>query len=69
MAIDVYLLDPVRGVALIPFRKEDDLAWYVFDQFCAGGLSGWRFHNDPLEECRPLAAEGPPGACSKGSMN
>ena len=23
------LLDPVRGLAMIPFRKEDDLAWYV----------------------------------------
>jgi hypothetical protein len=57
MAIDVYLLDPVRGVALIPFRKEDDLAWYVFDQFTDRGLSGWRFHNDPLEECRPLTPE------------
>ncbi len=54
MRIDIYLLDPVRGVALIPFRKEDDLAWYVFDQFDAHGLSGWRYHNDPLEQCRPL---------------
>jgi hypothetical protein len=64
MAIDVYLLDPVKGVALIPFRKEDDLAWYVFDQFADQALSGWRFHNDPLEECRPLAPESPPGAPS-----
>lgn len=63
MAIDVYLLDPVRGVALIPFRKEDDLAWYVFDHFSDDGLSGWRFHNDPLDECRPLTAE-PPGPAS-----
>jgi hypothetical protein len=54
MSIDVYLLDPVRGVALIPFRKDDDLAWYVFDQFDTRGLTGWRFHSDPLEECRPL---------------
>jgi hypothetical protein len=57
MHIDVYLLDPARGVALIPFRKEDDLAWYVYDQFDVHGLSGWRYHNDPLEECRPLAQE------------
>jgi Uncharacterized conserved protein (DUF2203) len=66
MKIDVYLLDPARGVALIPFRKEDDLAWYVFDQFDGHGLSGWRYHNDPLEECRPLApsSDGPPGAAS-----
>ena len=54
MALDVFLVDPVRGIALIPFRKDEDLAWYVFDQFADAGLSGWRFHNDPLEECRPL---------------
>jgi Uncharacterized conserved protein (DUF2203) len=52
--LDVFLLDPVRGVALIPFRKEDDLAWYVYDQFDEHGLSGWRLHDDPLEKCRPL---------------
>jgi Uncharacterized conserved protein (DUF2203) len=62
MGIDVYLLDPVKGVALIPFRKEDDLAWYVFDQFDNQGLSGWRFHNDPMERCRPLTTEMPPQA-------
>jgi hypothetical protein len=62
MSIDVYLVDPVRGVALIPFRKEDDLAWYVFDQFDDHGLRGWRYHNDPLEECRPLTPDAPPGA-------
>jgi hypothetical protein len=60
MGIDVYLLDPIRGVALIPFRKEDELAWYVFDQFDRHGLSGWRYHEDPLEECRPLASDAPP---------
>jgi hypothetical protein len=66
MAMDVYLLDPVRGIALIPFRKEDELAWYVFDQFDRQGLTGWRYHNDPLEQCRPLGAppEAPPGTAS-----
>jgi hypothetical protein len=64
MRIDVYLLDPVRGVALIPFRKEDDLAWYVYDQFDDHGLTGWRYHNDPLEECRPLGADSPPGSAA-----
>lgn len=52
--IDVFLLDPVRGLALIPFRKEDDLAWYVFDHHSSRGVIGWRFHNDPMDECRPL---------------
>jgi hypothetical protein len=63
LSMDVYLLDPVRGVALIPFRKDDDLAWYVFDQFNKEGLTGWRYHNDPLEQCRPLVPtiDVPPG--------
>jgi hypothetical protein len=52
--VDVFLLDPVHGTALIPFRKEDDLAWFVFDHFSPEGLIGWRHHNDPIEECRPL---------------
>jgi len=52
--MDVFLLDPLRGTALIPFRKKDDLAWYVYDQFDDRGLSGWRYHSDPLEQCRPL---------------
>jgi len=52
--IDVFLLDPVKGSALIPFRKEDDLAWYVFDHFAKPGVIGWRYHQDPIEECRPL---------------
>jgi hypothetical protein len=52
--IDVFLLDAVQGLALIPFRKEDDLAWFVFDHFAEAGLVGWRYHNDPFEECRSL---------------
>ena len=53
--IDVFLLDPVKGLVLIPFRKDDDLAWYVFDRFARDGLIGWRNHNDPIGECRPLS--------------
>ena len=52
--VDVFLLDPVKGTALIPFRKEDDLAWFVFDHFAPSGLIGWRHHTDPMEECRSL---------------
>ena len=67
MRIDVYLVDPVQGVVLIPFRKEDDLAWYVFDQFDEHGLAGWRYHSDPLEQCRPLGLgnEAPSSALPK----
>ena len=53
-AIDVYCPDPVQGLALIPFGKGDELAWYVFDLFSPQGLEAWRFHGDPLEMRRPL---------------
>jgi len=53
--VDVFLTDPVRGLALIPFRKDDDVAWYIYDLFAKRGLIGWRYPNDPEEECRPLS--------------
>jgi hypothetical protein len=53
-AIDVYCLDPAQGLALIPFGKGDELAWYVFDLFSPQGLEAWRSHDDPLEMRRPL---------------
>jgi hypothetical protein len=54
MGIDVYLLDPVRGVAFVPFQKEEQLAWFVFDLFDSDELKAWRFHEDPLEMRRPI---------------
>jgi len=53
--VGVFLLDPVKGLALIPFRKEDERAWYVFDHFASRGLIGWRHDNDAIEACRPLS--------------
>jgi hypothetical protein len=53
-AIDAYCLDPAQGLALIPFGKGGELAWYVFDLFAPQGLEAWRFHGDPLEMRRPL---------------
>ena len=53
-AMDVYCLNPAQGLALIPFGKGDELAWYVFDLFSPQGLEAWRFHSDPLEMRRPL---------------
>ena len=53
-AIDVFCLDPVQGLALIPFGKGDELAWYVFDLFAPQGVEAWRLHGDPLETRRPL---------------
>lgn len=57
MGMDVFLLDPVQGVALIPFQQEEELAWYVFDWFDNAGLAAWRFHKDPLETRRPMPDE------------
>ena len=53
-AIDGSCFDPAQGLALIPFGKGAELAWYVFDLFAPQGLEAWRFHGDPLEMRRPL---------------
>jgi len=55
MALDIYCVEPVEGLALIPFRKGDELAWFVFDLFTPEALKTWRMHNDPMETRRPLA--------------
>ncbi len=54
-ALGVYCLDPACGLALIPFRLGDELAWFIFDLFSPKGLESWRFHTDPLETRRSLA--------------
>ncbi len=54
--LNIYLLDPVRGLALIPFaHPEERLAWFVFDLFAPETLGSWRYHEDPLEARRPLS--------------
>jgi len=52
--IDVFLLDPVQGIAFIPFQREEELAWMVYDRFDENGLIGWRLHSDPIEQRRPI---------------
>jgi hypothetical protein len=52
--IDVFLLDPIQGLAFIPFQRDEELAWMIFDRFDENGLIGWRWHKDPLEMRRPL---------------
>jgi hypothetical protein len=54
-ALDVYCLDPLQGLALIPFVHDDQLAWFVFDLFDTEPLRYWRYHSDPLETRRPLS--------------
>ncbi len=54
--LDVYCLDPVAGLALIPFARDNRLAWFVFDLFDQNDpLRFWRYHQDPLETRRPIA--------------
>jgi hypothetical protein len=53
-AIDVFCLDPVQGLAMIPFCRGDEVAVYVFDLFSPQGLDAWRFQSDPLQMRRPL---------------
>src|SRR6266446_176739 len=55
LRLHMYCLDPVRGLALIPFAHGDQLAWFVFDLFEANPLGAWRYHEDPLTTRRPLA--------------
>lgn len=59
MRQDIFLLDPVQGLALIPFQEGDELAWYVFDLFAEDPLTSWRFHKDPLETRRPVTKAPP----------
>ena len=53
--IDVFLLDPIQGVAFIPFQRDEELAWMIFDRFDDDGLIGWRWHKDPMDTRRPLS--------------
>ena len=54
LALDVFCLDPARGLALIPFAHGQALAWFVLDLFSPEGVETWRFHEDPPEVRRPL---------------
>jgi hypothetical protein len=55
MALSAYCVDPGAGLAVIPFMRGQELAWYVFDLFDAQGIVAWRLYSDPLEMRRPLA--------------
>jgi hypothetical protein len=52
--LDVFCLDAIEGLALIPFAQEDKLAWFVFNLFEPANLKFWRYHEDPLETRRPI---------------
>jgi hypothetical protein len=53
-SLDIYCLDPIQGQALVPFARNDQLAWYVYDLFDSQPVRFWRYHNDPPETRRPV---------------
>jgi len=53
--LDVFCLDAIQGLALIPFGKENQLAWWICDTFDSEPLRFWRYHRDPLETRRGIA--------------
>jgi hypothetical protein len=53
--LDIYCVDPLGGLALIPFVQKEKLAWMVFDLFGDDVLGSWRYHDDPLDTRRPIA--------------
>jgi hypothetical protein len=53
--LDLYSLDPLGGVALIPVLHDNQLAWLVFELFADDPLRFWRFHKDSLDTRRPVA--------------
>jgi hypothetical protein len=52
--IGIYCLDPIRGEALVPFVHKSQLAWFLYELFENDPIRFWRFHEDPLEERRPI---------------
>jgi hypothetical protein len=52
--LDVYCLDAVQGLALIPFAKDNQLAWWICDMYDSEPLRFWRYHRDTLETRRPI---------------
>jgi hypothetical protein len=54
--LGIECLDPIQGIAFVPFANEKQLAWFVYDLFDEEPLRYWRYHNDPLDTRRPIEA-------------
>jgi hypothetical protein len=52
--LGVQCVDPVSGLAVIPFLHDGRAAWYLFELHAAPQLTAWRYHDDPLEVVRRL---------------
>jgi hypothetical protein len=59
----IYCLDPISGVALVPFAHDKQLAFFVYELFDPDKLRFWRYYNDPVETRRPIieGQKTPPG--------
>ncbi len=55
-ALDVFSLDPVGGLALVPFVNDEQLAWYIFDLFDPQPFRFWRYQSDPDDTRRPITS-------------
>ncbi|MGF1578517.1 MAG: hypothetical protein ACFCD0_04055 [Gemmataceae bacterium] len=52
--LNIYSVDPVNGIAMIPFLHAEQLAWLVFELFEEPKVRSYRFHGDPVDKRRPL---------------
>lgn len=52
--LNVSLVDPAAGLAMIPIAHLDQLAWLVFELFEEPKITSWRYHTDNRERRRPL---------------
>ena len=55
-ALDVFSLEPVGGLALVPFVHDEQLAWYIFDLFDSQPFRFWRYQSDPDDTRRPVTS-------------
>ncbi len=53
--LNIHCVDPINGLAMVPFVQGDQLAWLVFSLFEDDKISAWRYHQDPLTVRRPLS--------------
>jgi hypothetical protein len=53
--LGIFCLDPIRGQALVPFARNEQLAWFVYDLFDPELLTAWRYHDDDMEMRRPIS--------------
>jgi hypothetical protein len=54
-ALGVFCVDAIRGEALVPFARDQQLAWFVFDLFDSECFRFWRYHEDKPDMRRPIA--------------